>query len=77
MQPDTSLGSETALRITVNGKDMTSEARTLADLLVALDLATAKVATARNEEFVPQGKRADTKLEDGDRIEVVAPRQGG
>ena len=35
------------------------------------------VATARNGEFVPAGLRAGTPIQDGDRIEVLAPMQGG
>ena len=37
----------------------------------------AKVATALNGEFVPARARAATPLKEGDRIEIVAPRQGG
>jgi sulfur carrier protein len=35
------------------------------------------VATALNGDFVPAGLRAATPIRDGDRIEVVAPMQGG
>ena len=43
----------------------------------ALDLTEAKVATALNGEFVPARVREAIRLKDGDRIEIVAPRQGG
>jgi len=49
----------------------------LAAALEALDFSGAVVATALNGEFVPARQRAATKLTDGDRIEIVAPRQGG
>jgi sulfur carrier protein len=35
------------------------------------------VATALNGAFVPAPARAATTLAEGDRLEVVAPRQGG
>jgi sulfur carrier protein len=35
------------------------------------------VATAVNGEFVPTGARPLTQLADGDRLEVLAPMQGG
>ena len=43
----------------------------------ALDYADAIVATALNGEFVPARKREATPVRDGDRIEILAPRQGG
>ena len=61
----------------VNGERRELEARTLAEALRALDYADAIVATALNGEFVPARARAETKIADGDRIEIVAPRQGG
>ncbi len=35
------------------------------------------VATALNGEFVPAGSRPGAGLKDGDRLEVLAPMQGG
>jgi sulfur carrier protein len=63
--------------LTVNGEPHQVAAATLADALIALDYGEAIVATALNGEFVPKRKRAETPLKDGDRIEIVAPRQGG
>jgi sulfur carrier protein len=37
----------------------------------------ATVATAVNGEFVPVGARRATRLQEGDRVEVLAPMQGG
>ena len=65
------------MRLVVNGELQELPAATLADALQSLDLAEAKVATALNGEFVPARARAATPLKDGDRIEIVAPRQGG
>jgi sulfur carrier protein len=63
--------------VTVNGELCEIAAANLAEALAALDYADAVVATALNGEFVPKRKRAETPLADGDRIEIVAPRQGG
>ena len=65
------------MQITVNGEPRDLAAATLAEALAALDLQGAVVATALNGEFVPKRQRAATSLKDGDRIEIVAPRQGG
>lgn len=65
------------MKIIVNGAAMDSDATTLAELLDALGQGSAKVATALNESFVPAGLRASHPLSDGDRIEIVSPRQGG
>jgi len=61
----------------VNGEPRAIEAANLADALQKLDYADAVVATALNGEFVPARKRETTPVKDGDRIEIVAPRQGG
>ena len=65
------------MRLVVNGELQDVPAATLAEALRSLDLAEAKVATALNGEFVPARSRAATLVKDGDRIEIVAPRQGG
>ena len=65
------------MRLVVNGELREVAAATLADALQSLDFAEAKVATAVNGEFVPARAREATTLKDGDRIEIVAPRQGG
>ncbi len=65
------------MKITVNGDKVEVAATALDAILVELGHGEAKVATALNEEFVPATLRADTELEAGDRLEIVAPRQGG
>jgi len=65
------------MRLVVNGVEREVGAATLEAALQALDLADAVVATALNGEFVPARKRAETILSQGDRLEIVAPRQGG
>jgi sulfur carrier protein len=61
----------------VNGEAREVAAANLAEALRALDYADAIVATALNGEFVPARKREAVALKDGDRVEIVAPRQGG
>jgi sulfur carrier protein len=61
--------------IVVNGAKTATSALTLADLIAELGYGEQRVATARNGEFVAERLRSATSL--GDRIEIVAPRQGG
>jgi sulfur carrier protein len=65
------------LTITVNGERTQLQGRTLADLCATLGYGDARIATALNGTFVPATRRAETVLRDDDRIEIVAPRQGG
>ena len=65
------------MRLIVNGVEQDVAADTLAAALRALEYVDAVVATALNGEFVPARARAVTPLAEGDRIEIVAPRQGG
>ena len=72
-----SVTAEAALTLVVNGEPAEITAADLAGALVALGFEDAIVATALNGNFVPARKRAATRLHEGDRIEIVAPRQGG
>ncbi|MDB6180296.1 sulfur carrier protein ThiS [Paracoccus fistulariae] len=65
------------MKITVNGEPKEIAASALADALAELGYAGARIATAVNETFVPAASRGDTILTEGDRIEVLAPMQGG
>lgn len=68
---------EVPIELIVNGRKAESGARTLAELIEEQGLGGAKVATALNGEFVPEAHRATTKLDGGDRVEIVSARQGG
>ena len=61
----------------VNGQPRETSARNLAELCAALGYGGAKIATAVNGDFVPVASRAETALAGEDRVEIVAPRQGG
>lgn len=65
------------MKIIVNGEAMETASPTLATLLTELGKGEAKVATSLNESFVPKALRDTQALNDGDRVEIVAPRQGG
>lgn len=63
--------------LVVNGEAREAMAGSLAELLEEFGYKGVKVATALNGEFVAERMRAETRLAAGDRIEIVAPRQGG
>ena len=65
------------MKLLVNGAERDIEAATVAAALAALAYEEAVVATALNGEFVPRRKRAETAIREGDRLEILAPRQGG
>ncbi len=65
------------MKITVNGEARELRAAALPDALAELGYGDGKVATALNETFVPAAARAGVTLSEGDRLEIVAPRQGG
>lgn len=64
------------MKIVLNGDAREVRAETLSTLLEEQGI-SGRVATAVNEEFVPAAMRLSRRLADGDRIEIVAPMQGG
>jgi sulfur carrier protein len=64
-------------RLVVNGEPVETSAHTLAELVAEQGFVEAAVATALNGDFVPRQSRGETKLAVDDKIEIVAPRQGG
>ncbi len=65
------------MRIELNGLPTEVAAANLGDALTALGYGSAALATALNGVFIPVAARATTPLHDGDRVEVLAPMQGG
>ena len=66
------------VRITLNGTPRELPAAlTFSQLLDELDLAGRRLAVERNGEIVPRSTFADSRLADGDRIEVVIAVGGG
>lgn len=64
------------MKVEINGETQDVRGPMLADALEELGY-DGKIATAVNEAFVAKTQRAAYVLKDGDRIEVVAPKQGG
>lgn len=65
------------MQITVNARPHDIAGTTLSGALVELGFAGSAVATALNGQFVPAAARDATALAEGDRLEVLAPMQGG
>lgn len=65
------------MRILVNGAWRETTAGDVASVLAELGYQAAVVATAVNGEFVPAVGRGQRHLMEGDRLEVLAPMQGG
>jgi sulfur carrier protein len=63
------------MKIVVNGEAHVVQNETLAEVLIALGHGDAKVATAVDEEFCPASMRVTVLIKEGDRIEIVAPKQ--
>lgn len=65
------------MKLIVNGEALEAEAGTLDRLLVELGYEGNWYATALNSEFVPGPERTKMTLSDGDRVEILTPKQGG
>ena len=65
------------MRIVLNGKPREVAGGHLDRVLEELGYQGAAVATAVNGDFVGRTARAATELKDGDKVEVIAPMQGG
>lgn len=68
----------TGMLIEVNGeKKELANPRSLAEAIEVLGYEGARIAVACNEEFVPRSRYASLQLQNGDRLEIVSPMQGG
>ncbi|MCC6647587.1 MAG: sulfur carrier protein ThiS [Polyangiaceae bacterium] len=66
------------MKVTLNGRDAeVPEELTLAALVSHLGLAGGPVAIERNGEVVPRKEHGDTRVEAGDRLEIVHFVGGG
>jgi sulfur carrier protein len=65
------------MRIIVNDEPREVAGRTLAEVLAELGYGGLVLATAVNGDFAPAGRRATLLRHEGDRVEVLAPMQGG
>lgn len=71
------LAANLVVQIVLNGQQFATGALTLRDLVEGQALGGVKVATALNGHFVPEAQRATTRLNPGDKVEIVSARQGG
>ncbi len=66
------------IEISVNSESkQIDDRKTLAELLGEWGFESQRVAVAVNEDFVPRSTYSDVSLQAGDRVDVVAPVQGG
>lgn len=65
------------IRVRVNGETTESEQADLAGLLRELGYSGDTFAVAVNGDFVPRARYTQTRLRDGDSLDVVAPVVGG
>ncbi len=66
------------IELSVNGQAQRLEAgANVARLLEALELAGKRVAVEKNGEIVPRSRYADTRLAEGDALEIVVAVGGG
>ena len=66
------------ITVVVNGEAQAlAEATTVEELARSLGAGPAGVAVAVNEEVVARSAWAATRLDDGDRVEVLGAMQGG
>jgi sulfur carrier protein len=66
------------MHVRVNGEDyQLPEALTVAELVERVGLAGERIALEHNREIVPRSEYGQTKLADGDRVEIVRALGGG
>ncbi len=65
------------MQVYINGEAVTTAAATLAALLKEQGHAKDEVACAINGNFVPRQQHEETALENGLRVEILSPMQGG
>ena len=65
------------MNIQLNGEQKDVAATTVSELVLELGLEKRMLAVERNMEVVPKSEYADTKLVEGDRLEVVHMIGGG
>jgi sulfur carrier protein len=65
------------MKLIVNGEAQDVSARSLDALLAELSFEGEWLATAVNSELVRAAERQDCLLNEGDRIEILTPKQGG
>ena len=65
------------MRVTVNGEAREISSVSVDALLGELEYEGTHFAIALNFDVVPKSRWAETRLQAGDEIEIITPRQGG
>jgi sulfur carrier protein len=65
------------MRVTVNGEAKEIASVSVDALLGELEYEGTHFAIALNYDVVPKSRWAETRLQAGDEIEIITPRQGG
>ena len=65
------------MKILINGLQKDVTAQKLGAILLEAGYGNMRVATAVNGGFVAVEQRKEFEIEQGDQVEIVAPRQGG
>ncbi len=67
------------MKISINGnvKQFDDEALTVSALVMTLNLTGKRLAIENNGEIVPRSQFSETKLQDGDMLEIVGAVGGG
>ena len=65
------------MRVIVNGESREIASKSVAALLSELEYQGTHFAVALNYDVVPRNRWSKTPLNAGDKIEIIAPRQGG
>ncbi|MCA1392434.1 sulfur carrier protein ThiS [Bradyrhizobium sp. BRP19] len=65
------------MRLIVNGEQREVISSSVDALLAELDYEGSHFAIALNYDVVPKSRWAETRLNAGDEIEIITPRQGG
>ena len=65
------------MKIRINGNEVDVQSQTLSSILAETGFDKPFVATAVNGTFVRKEIREQTRIREADRIEIVAPLEGG
>jgi sulfur carrier protein len=65
------------MRVTVNGEQREIASGSVDALLSELEYEGTHFAIALNYDVLPKSRWAQTRLKNGDEIEIITPRQGG
>ena len=65
------------MNLTINGEDRVVSAATLSELVELLGMRADRVAIELNREIVPRDRWSETRLREGDKLEIVHFVGGG